>query len=278
MKFHTIKVVTGYLSAVVYASTLIGCQATVSDSSLERVPGIRVDTLRILAYNIHHGEGMDERIDLDRIADLINDLDPDLVAMQEVDSVVDRTQRVDQATVLAGKTGMDAHFGEFMPYQGGKYGMSVLSRWPVLEFENIRLPDGDEPRSSATVTVQSPATGAQLIFAGIHFYRTEQERGAQAQSLVERLSDSTLPTILAGDFNSQPGTFVMQFLDKNYSILEKEGNGFTFPSYEPAREIDFILIRDGTEYEVLSHQVLNEPVMSDHQPILADIVLRTVSN
>ena len=75
-----------------------GCSLTGSSY----VTAEHADTLRLLTYNIHHGEGMDEVIDLDRIAELVRRTDADLVTLQEVDSVVDRTGRVDQAQVLAG--------------------------------------------------------------------------------------------------------------------------------------------------------------------------------
>ena len=122
-------------------------------------PGTRPDTVRILAYNIHHGAGMDEILDLERVADLIRRVDPDLVALQEIDSATVRTGRVDQAAELGRLTGLTSLFGRFMEYQGGAYGMALLSRWPVEDFQNLRLPDGAEPRTSVAALVRSPRTG-----------------------------------------------------------------------------------------------------------------------
>lgn len=236
------------------------------------VPSAPPDTLRILAYNIHHGEGMDEVIDLQRIAALIQDLDPDLVALQEVDSVVARTNGVDQAAELGRMTGLTPVFGRFMAYQGGAYGMALLSRLEILQSANLRLPDGDEPRSSVTATVLTPG-GRQVQFSGIHFYRTEEERLAQATALEEMLTGSDLPEILAGDFNSEPGGAVMTYLDERWSILSKGDDRFTFSSFEPVREIDFVLVRPAEAFHVLQHRVLDDPVMSDHRPIVTDLVL-----
>jgi endonuclease/exonuclease/phosphatase family metal-dependent hydrolase len=89
-------------------------------------PGEPTDTLRILSYNIHHGAGMDEVLDLDRIAALIREVNPDLVALQEMDSVVTRTGGVDQMATLGESTGLQPLFGRFMAYQGGAYGMGIL--------------------------------------------------------------------------------------------------------------------------------------------------------
>ncbi|MDA0378473.1 MAG: endonuclease/exonuclease/phosphatase family protein, partial [Bacteroidetes bacterium] len=83
---------------------------------------------------------MDEIIDLERIAALIRKVDPDVVTLQEVDSVVTRTGGVDQAAELGRMTGMRPFFGRFMAYQGGAYGMAVLSRLPVRSWTNVRLP------------------------------------------------------------------------------------------------------------------------------------------
>ena len=247
---------------------LLGCTSRTDSPALAEP-----DTLRVLVYNIHHGEGMDEVIDLDRIADLIKGVNPDLVALQEVDSVVTRTSGLDQAAELGRLTGMQPVFGRFMSYQGGAYGMALLSRLEVRYAENLRLPDGTEPRSSVTATVITPA-GRELRLTGVHFYRTETERLAQAQRLEDLLGETDVPHILAGDFNSQPGSAVMDFLGEHWSILDKGEDRFTFSSWEPEREIDFVLVRPEGAFEVLGHWAMDEPVISDHRPIVADLVLR----
>jgi len=260
------------------------------------------DTLRVLAYNIHHGAGNDEVLDLERIARLIRDLEPDLVALQEVDLGVDRTGGVDQAAVLGDLAGMTPVFGEFMPYQGGDYGMAVLSSWPVVRSWNHRLPDGAEPRTAVTVHLRSPDTGREILLSDIHLYRTEGERLAQALTLdsllrmesgagaesgagdMSRTSGGAvagtpgmtdLPTILAGDFNSEPGTAVMDTLAAaGWWILPKEGSPLTFRSDDPVREIDYVLLRPRDRWTVLEHRVIEEPVASDHSPIFAVLVLQ----
>jgi len=239
--------------------------------------GARTDTLRILAYNIHHGEGMDEVVDLDRIAELILQVDPDLVALQEVDSVVERTGRVDQAAELGRLTRMTPVFGRFMAYQGGAYGMAILSRWRIREVANHRLPDGEEPRSALTVVVRSPTTGREVRLAGIHLYRTEEERAAQADALEGHLDTGPgagLPTILAGDFNSEPETRVIDGLSRRWTIVDKGADALTFSSFDPEREIDFVMLRPGDRFQVISEGLLDEPVISDHRPVVVELVVR----
>jgi endonuclease/exonuclease/phosphatase family metal-dependent hydrolase len=232
------------------------------------------DTLRVLAYNIHHGEGMDEVLDLERIADLIRSVDPDLVALQEVDSAASRTNAVDQATELGRLTDLVPVFGRFMPYQGGAYGMALLSRWPIAGSRNFRLPDGAEPRTALSARITSPKTGRELRFVGIHFYRTDEERLAQATRLEELLDGESIPTVLAGDFNSLPNSEVMTHLAESWTVLGKGDDHLTFPSYAPEREIDFVLVRPRARFELLGQRLLTEPVASDHRPVVVDLVVR----
>lgn len=231
------------------------------------------DTLSIAVYNIHHGEGTDGVVDLERIAGVLAPLDADLVALQEVDVGVERTGGVDQPTELGGRLGMTPVFGMFMPYQGGEYGMAVLSRWPVEESWNRRLPDGAEPRTSVTVRVRSPR-GRQVMFSGVHFYRTAGERMAQARALVEALEGWEGPAVLAGDFNSTPESEVSTFLRDHWTVIDKGEDHLTFPSYQPAREIDYVMVRPATAFRVLEERVLDEPVASDHRPLRVLVEVR----
>jgi endonuclease/exonuclease/phosphatase family metal-dependent hydrolase len=244
----------------------------------EREPGQHAsstaDTLRILAYNIHHGEGMDDVLDLERIAALIREVDPDLVALQEVDSVTSRTDAVDQAAELGRLTGLESVFGRFMPYQGGAYGMALLSRWPIAQSTNLRLPDGEEPRTALSAKVTSPKTGRSFRLVGIHFYRTDEERLAQAKRLEDLLGDEDVPTVLAGDFNSAPESEVMVHLAESWAVVAKGDDRFTFPSYAPDREIDFVLLRPAHRFEVVGQRLIAEPVASDHRPLVVDLIMR----
>ncbi len=235
------------------------------------------DTLRVLAYNIHHAEGMDSVIDLQRIADLIMEVDPDIVTLQEVDSMVTRTDRVNQAAVLGRLTGMTPVFGRFMPYQGGAYGMAILSRWRIRDIDNYRLPDGAEPRTALTVVITSPTTGQPIRVSGIHFYRTETERAAQAESLMGYLAATAqpgMPSILAGDFNSEPRTRVINELRSGWTIVDKGRGNLTFSSFDPVREIDFMMYRPADRFEVLGQWLIDEPVISDHRPVVTDFIIR----
>jgi endonuclease/exonuclease/phosphatase family metal-dependent hydrolase len=241
------------------AILLVGCQPE------------KPESLRILAYNIHHAEGMDEVTDLERIAWLIDTVRPDIVALQEVDSVVTRTGGVDQAAELARMTGMQPYFGRFMDYQGGAYGMALLSNLPVATWTNVRLPDGDEPRTVVAAEVEL-ATGPTVRVIGVHFYRTESERLAQAKALEAWLADQEpMPTLLAGDFNSYRGDSVLTHLEQTWHVVDKGEDFQTFPSWAPDREIDYFMWQPVDAFDVVSQDLLDEPVKSDHRPLVIEV-------
>lgn len=237
------------------------------------------DVVRILAYNVKHGLGMDGQVDLERIASVIRSLEPDIVTLQEIDSVTTRTGLEDQAARLGELTGMRALFGGFMDYRGGRYGMAMLSRYPIVEWENHRLPDGAEPRSAlaARVELLRPGYGQapQVVVVGVHLYANAAERLAQATRLVELFADEEAPVVLAGDFNSIPDSKVIRLLEDvgGWQRPAKEGQAFTFPSEIPDREIDFIMFRPGNRFVVREHRVVPETLASDHRPVLLELEL-----
>lgn len=230
--------------------------------------------LRLVAYNIRHGEGMDRVVDLERVADVLRALEPDVIALQEIDSVTERTGRVHQAARLGELLGMEAAFGPFMDYRGGAYGMAILSRHPITDATNHRLPPGEEPRSALTARIRIGHDGPELLVAGIHLYRSEVERLAQAETLVQVLADADVPVILAGDFNSTPGSPVMMLLSASWAVPAKEEPALTFPADAPEREIDFILLRPADRFTVTDYRVVPESLASDHRPVLMTVRVR----
>ena len=231
-------------------------------------------TLRLLTYNIKHGLGNDGRIDLERSAAVIKTLAPDLVALQEVDNSVERTGGIDQARRLGELTGMHAVFGDFMEYQGGHYGMAILSRYPIVGTQNHRLPAGEEPRSALAARVKVDDSGREIVFVGIHLYNTLEERLCQAKRVLDAMADETAPVILAGDFNSTPDSAVMSLIRGGWALPEKGEDRLTFSSDDPRREIDFIAYRPSELFEILEHRVIDEPIASDHRPVLLVVRMR----
>ena len=227
---------------------------------------------RILAYNIKHGRGNDNQVDLARTAEVIRRLHPDFVALQEVDQKVQRSGGIDQPSKLALLTGLQHHaFGSFFDYQGGQYGMAVLSRNPLARVKNLRLPDGSEPRTSLVVDVKLDSK-KQLKIADVHFYRTEKERLAQARRLLEFLDGDQSDIAIVGDFNSKPESPVIKLFQSNWEIPDKGTDHFTFRSDRPEVEIDYALLNKDAGWSISEIDVIEEPVVSDHRPLVLEIV------
>src|SRR6187401_2798658 len=95
--------------------------------------------IRVITYNIHHGEGMDKKFGLERIAKLLMAEKPDIVALQEVDQGTKRASGVDQPAEFARLMRMWVVFGRNIPYEGGGYGTAVLTRLPIRSHASVKL-------------------------------------------------------------------------------------------------------------------------------------------
>ncbi len=227
-------------------------------------------TLRVMSYNIRHGVGMDGKLDLKRIAVVIAKFKPDVVALQEVDKNCKRSGSRDIAAELGEILGMQSRFGKFMDYDGGEYGMAVLSKLPIGDTVCHKLPTGAEPRCALEVQVQVDGWDQPLSFVCIHNdWITEEIRTRQIQALLDALEKHSNPTILAGDFNGEKAEPSLELLVKQqWNILDKQGKK-TWPSDKPEVEIDFVVIRDFPEASIV-HGVVDEKEASDHRPIYAE--------
>ncbi len=259
-----------------FPTSLLACEEGSGESSLfplkvsqrQKKDPATSTMIRLLAYNIKHGRGNDGRVDLQRTADVIRRVRADVVALQEVDEKVERSGQLNQAKRLAELTGLSYHaFGSFFDYQGGEYGMAIISRYPLRDIKRLRLPDGAEPRASLVVTV---AAGKSFRLANVHFYRDERERLAQAQVLLKYLQNEKLPCVIAGDFNSRPESAVLKRFSK-WNIPAKGEDHLTFPSDRPRVEIDFLMFRPENAFVVNEIDVVEEPLASDHRPVLMEV-------
>jgi endonuclease/exonuclease/phosphatase family metal-dependent hydrolase len=234
--------------------------------------------LRVLSYNIHHGEGVDRVLDLERIAKVIRSVEPDLVALQEVDKDVQRSKQVDQPAELAKLTGLKAVFGRNIPLQGGEYGNAVLSKFPIRRHENHALPSFDkgEQRGVLEVSVEVAGLDAPVTFLATHLdHRADgRERLASAKAINEIVSKKDGPAVLAGDLNDRPESQTLAELKTAWTSASTRPMP-TIPVANPARQIDFILYRPATRWKVVEVQVLDEAVASDHRAIFAVLELNT---
>ncbi|HTN74388.1 MAG TPA: endonuclease/exonuclease/phosphatase family protein [Pirellulaceae bacterium] len=219
--------------------------------------------VRVLSYNIHHAQGNDGKFDLERLAKIIVDCRADLVALQEVDVKTKRASGVDQAAELAKLTKLHHAFGSSMPFSGGEYGNAVLSRWPITSSTKHQLPSEqpNEPRSALEAKIKPDNGLPELVFLSTHLcHLSERVRTQQAKKLNEIVAaDVGPPVLLAGDFNAQYDSDTLR------ALREKRW----LDSAKHAKVIDYILLRPIDGWRVVELQTLDEPVASDHLPILA---------
>ena len=250
----------------------IGC-ASGSRSGRGAAP---VTRLKILTYNIHHAEGTDGELDVERIARVIRGADPDLVALQEVDDRAQRTGQVRQAAELGRLTGLIPTFAQAMSFQGGGYGQSILCKWPVQTRTIYTLPQraGREPRIAALISTRVGGSGPELLFVSTHLdHEMEAVRKEQAQRLNAILTTNQAPIILCGDFNAGPESGTMQVFSADWVDAASAAPQPTIPAPTPTRRIDYILLRPHQSWRLIETKVLEEPLASDHRPVLAVVEL-----
>ncbi|MFN0068602.1 MAG: endonuclease/exonuclease/phosphatase family protein [Limisphaerales bacterium] len=234
-------------------------------------------TLRVMSYNIRHGRGLDDRVDLPRIAGVIRDAQADVVLLQEVDRGTPRTDRRDLAAELAALTGMHAVFSRNIPYQGGEYGNATLSRFPVVAWTNLhyRMLRPGEQRGLLQLTAEVAGHG-RVQFWNTHMdYRPDDaERLSNVAEINALLARTTEPVILGGDFNDTPGSRVHAALGERWQdawLVAGEGDGFTIPADRPARRIDYLWTPRGSPWRATRAWV-PETEASDHRPVVVEFV------
>lgn len=268
--------VTGRLGLCLSAVGVIGIAFGLTSVSAQ------TPTVRVLCYNIHYGQGNDGVYNLERLAAVIGDVKPDLVALQEVDVGVKRSGRVHQAMRLGELTGMAARYGPTQHYQGGLYGNAVLTRLPILDVAIHPLPYTEPtakrvtyPRGAIAVTVRCP-DGKPLRFVSTHLQHiVPEDRVAEAKAingLFAGKADKTR-TILAGDMNALPDSAPMRVLLKRWTSTTDQPPAPTAPSRAPRSRIDYILYRPAAHFRWVSTKVIKEPMASDHCPVFALIEL-----
>lgn len=241
--------------------------------------------VKILSYNIYHGEENYNggNSNLDKIAKVINKYEPDFVAMQEVDSMTNRTAtfnkgvRKDLVKELAKLTGMHGYFGKAMDYDNGGYGEGLLckdSAQPIVY--HLPIPMGGEPRAMIAIEHIFP-NGKKMMFAGTHLcHEFEENRIAQAKEITNILTEFNLPIAIAGDFNikpqSKPYNVIAEKLDDAAVIFGDPQ--LTFPFINPKIRLDYVFINKGEVWYVKNVEVIKNEDASDHMPILVTLALK----
>jgi endonuclease/exonuclease/phosphatase family metal-dependent hydrolase len=236
--------------------------------------------MRLLSYNIHKGiGGRDRRYDLSRVIDVIEEENPDLICLQEVDHHVRRSRFHNQCDLLARHFNAAAHFRQMIVrLKTGGYGNVILSRWPILTCHQISLRMGSKkPRGAQLATIETPE--GSLYLAHCHLGLAEKERHWQIDHLLShhlfRESDG-LPVLVAGDSNDWRNTLARgPFARHGFQQVTTPVSRFrSFPAYFPMGSLDKAFYR-GSVF-VRGARVVKSALAkraSDHLPLVVDFHL-----
>jgi len=235
-------------------------------------------TLRVMTYNIHVGVGMDKKLDLQRIADVINGQHPDLVGLQEVDRGVKRTEGKDEIAELAKLTSMNYAFEHNLDYQGGQYGVAILSRFPIGTIDHRKYENKREAERRGMIRVAVDVGGKTVNFVTTHLdYQYEDGRVFETEQLLEFLSAQKDPLIIVGDFNDEPTgaaykLMLTRFEDGWVRSRAKE-KGLSYPADKPTKRIDYIFTRHSDRMRAKKAWIVST-LASDHLAVVADLEIR----
>jgi len=224
-----------------------------------------------MTYNIHHGapENSDV-VNLANIAAVIKNSGAELIALQEVDVNVPRSGKVNQAAELAKLLGMEYHFSKSIDYNGGEYGVAILSKYPLSNKrrELLPMPTLGEQRSIALATVTLP-NGQNIEFASTHFDLNVPNRTAQAVYLNQMSATLNKELFVGGDYNAIPSSSEMLKLKEGFTLSCMSSCPLSFPVNTPTKAIDFVIFnpKAANSYTLVSSVALLGQYASDHLPV-----------
>jgi len=241
-------------------------------------PSAAKRTVVVMTYNIHVGVGMDKKLDLQRIANIINAARPDLVGLQEVDRGVKRTEGKDEIAELAALTGMEYAFAPNLDYQGGKYGVAILSRFPIKNTEHRMFENKREAERRGMLRVEVEVDGKTLHFVTTHLdYQYEDGRLFETEQMLKFLENVKGPLIVVADLNDEPGGSAYKLMrtkfDDAWVSSGKKADGFTYPADKPVKRIDYIFYRRGDRIRARSSLWI-ETLASDHFPVMSGLEIK----
>lgn len=240
--------------------------------SVKKSEGFK-NKIRILSYNIKHGQTASGKIELKRIAEVINNVRPDVVAIQEVDSVTHRSGYINETAKLAKLTGLVGYFGKYRShYQGGEFGDAILSKYPLVNFKVIRANTSldDVPRAYLFAKLKVNKN-YPIYFCDVHLsHLIDKQTTIQAKELVNYWKKvlHKKPLIIAGDFNATPNSNAMQVLFKYFNVSNPAFKP-TFSATNTIDKIDYILYPKNTNWKVIKFKRICKENASDHCAILS---------
>ncbi|MFJ9472525.1 endonuclease/exonuclease/phosphatase family protein [Streptomyces caniferus] len=274
MGAHMNRHVVAAATAQVDATRAVAARSAADPSEL---------TTSVLTFNIHHAQGTDGVLDLERIARVIRSSGADIVGLQEVDRhFAERSNWADQATKLAEVLGYHLAYGANIdldpPATGNpriQYGTAILSRHPITRWDNTHLfrsPD-EEQRGLLHAEVDMYGTPVHVYNTHLELF-SESDRLQQAKEVAELIGDMC-PAVLLGDFNASPQTPEIETIRARFTDAWTALGGMevaTFPADAPNECIDYIFTNRWVTPKRTSI-VTDDLAASDHVPVFARLAV-----
>jgi endonuclease/exonuclease/phosphatase family metal-dependent hydrolase len=236
---------------------------------------------RVATYNVHKCRGLDFRVSPQRIADVLAEVDADVIALQEVVANGSGRREDDQARYIAEELGLDFSLGENRLHRGASYGNVVMTRFEVERARNFDISVPGRERRGCLLTDVKTRSSRGLHVYNIHLGTAMRERRSQVDRLLDHeiLSrEHGYPRILLGDFNDWMKGMASRLLRSHFHSAEPGGHiphRRTFPSFLPVMALDHIYYDSHLRVEnVFLHRSRTALVASDHLPLVADFSFR----
>ena len=235
------------------------------------------ETFRVATYNIHKCKGIDLQVSPRRIADVLGEIDADVIALQEVVSIEGGSAEKNQSRFIARELGFKFTVGENRRHLGGGYGNVVLSRFPIIEDSNLDITvRGREPRGCLHTAVELSPNDFLHIY-NIHLGTAFFERRKQVMRLLDTEilnREHSGPRVMLGDFNEWTHGLTSRLLKDHFQspdLREALGRKRTYPGVLPFLHLDHIYYDGHLKLEKASvHRSRTALVASDHLPLIAD--------
>ncbi len=241
--------------------------------------GVDFLEFKIMTYNIHHGMGIDKRLDLYRIAEVIDNSNADIIGLNEVDKLFSkRSDYEDQVDWLAKQLKMESAFGPSLSLKSDKstterqYGNALLSRYSIVNQKNHLfnfMPGLIEGRSMLETTIRIKDKLVQVYVTHLSLNPLLHRR--QTDFIIKRYQNNSHPMILMGDCNMRPRSTAWNKITNELQDVWRvvgDGNGYTYPSLQPRFRLDYIFV--SPKIRVIAADIVTKiPKASDHLPLKA---------
>lgn len=292
------------IKTLVSAAILVSCGATAATTGSEvlmvqnggtpnKVYSANKPTIKVATYNIGKNELAADVANLDELSKAIAKIDADVIVLTEIDNKTARSKKVNQLEEIAKANKMDFSFGKALDFDGGEYGVGILSKYKIEKSQVVNLPSGGaEQRVVLLSQITKPGFDSPIIIMGTHldWQKDPTIRIGQVRHILDATIGDTETgfdniaasiKILAGDFNSTAKEQPIQEISYFWDPVEKKGGNYrTWPAVNPAIDIDHIFTYKGQVWDVKTMTIPTDSKdfqwskVSDHLPVIAELELQ----